>query len=636
MLRSCKSGDSKSTWKKYSLWTNLLSRLCLMYAQSLILVSRDGFESVHGGFGFGDRNEAGNGILDFALAYDLGIMNTWFEKRDSHLVTYGNGGSASQIDFFLVRNVWRKSFTNCKVIPGESAATQHRVVVLDLRGKRHLRKRRPQVDPRIKWWKLQGESRHTFVAMIADNGMWSDCTDMDIDSMWNLLEYNIKEVAKEVLGESKGNGPSSKDTSWWNEEVKQAIKTKRECYKVLGKCSSNENYERYKKARTEAKKAVRNARSKILIMDEFTVKIMSHVCTVVDTTNEVLEQIDKRRKRLPSMDAIYFIRPSKQNVRFFLSDMSGGAPLYRKAFVFFTSQISKNYVEQIKGDAGLRSRISALSEMNLEYYAIDSQIVPIIHDWTYDALCHDLLEMEGNKYVNEVQDITGGPTDKKDVLLEECDPVWLEIRDCHLGSLNGQSPEASSKELKDITEALPQYLELKEKLSLQVEIAKKLNTIVRNLKLLLLSELEQSLVYGDSGLKEVMAFLRLHGSSIALRGYRQIGPSIMREHMLRFLMIVAAIYPEVLKDETLIKQANLLPRDMTPLRNMEKPYRKERPREDDWLYSRFSPMIEKMYASRSSDNFGKVWCTSDAFVHAARTYDDRHESVSQRDDELVL
>ncbi|KAL6497691.1 hypothetical protein OROHE_027016 [Orobanche hederae] len=32
---------------------------------------------------------------------------------------------------------------------------------------------------------------------------------------------------------------------------------------VLGKCSSDENYERYKKARTEAKKAVRNARSKV-------------------------------------------------------------------------------------------------------------------------------------------------------------------------------------------------------------------------------------------------------------------------------------------------------------------------------------------------------------------------------------
>ncbi|KAL6562546.1 hypothetical protein OROGR_003553 [Orobanche gracilis] len=50
-------------------------------------VSRDDFESVHDGFGFGDRNEARNGILDFTLAYDLGIMNIWFEKRDYQLMT---------------------------------------------------------------------------------------------------------------------------------------------------------------------------------------------------------------------------------------------------------------------------------------------------------------------------------------------------------------------------------------------------------------------------------------------------------------------------------------------------------------------------------------------------------------------
>jgi hypothetical protein len=30
------------------------------------------------------------------------------------------------------------------------------------------------------------------------------------------------------------------------------------------------------------------------------------------------------------------------------------------------------------------------------------QIAPIIHEWTYDAMCHDLLDMEGNKHVIEV------------------------------------------------------------------------------------------------------------------------------------------------------------------------------------------------------------------------------------------
>ncbi|XP_021859878.2 uncharacterized protein [Spinacia oleracea] len=93
--------------------------------------SRDGFERIHGGFGYRDQNEAGNAILDFSLAYDLGIMKTWFEKRESHLVTYRSGDNTSQIDLFLVRNALRQCYTNCKVIPGESITTQHRLVVLD-------------------------------------------------------------------------------------------------------------------------------------------------------------------------------------------------------------------------------------------------------------------------------------------------------------------------------------------------------------------------------------------------------------------------------------------------------------------------------------------------------------------------
>ena len=225
--------------------------------------SREGFETVLGGFGFGERNEAGSRILDFALAYDLSIMNTWFQKRQSHLVTYRSGPHASQIDFFLVRNVWRKSYTDCKVIPGESAVTQHRVVVLDFRGQRPLRKRRPQIEPRIKWWKLQGENQLTFAAKMATKSIWSEGPEMDINSTWNAMELNIKEVAREVLGESKGNAQPNKDTSWWNIEVKQAVKTKRECYKVLGKNNNDVNYEKYKEAKREAKRAVRDARAKV-------------------------------------------------------------------------------------------------------------------------------------------------------------------------------------------------------------------------------------------------------------------------------------------------------------------------------------------------------------------------------------
>ena len=50
----------------------------------------DGFEEVHGGFGYGERNNEGVRLLDFAVAHDLVIGNTLFKKRNSHFITYAS------------------------------------------------------------------------------------------------------------------------------------------------------------------------------------------------------------------------------------------------------------------------------------------------------------------------------------------------------------------------------------------------------------------------------------------------------------------------------------------------------------------------------------------------------------------
>ena len=46
-----------------------------------------GFEREHGGNSWGDRNAAGE-ILQFAQAYDLGVVNTFFQKKMAHLISY--------------------------------------------------------------------------------------------------------------------------------------------------------------------------------------------------------------------------------------------------------------------------------------------------------------------------------------------------------------------------------------------------------------------------------------------------------------------------------------------------------------------------------------------------------------------
>ncbi|KAL5164575.1 Craniofacial development protein 2 [Glycine soja] len=126
-----------------------------------------GFEGVHGGFGLGEMNGEGKSILEFSEALDLSIANTWFKKREEHLITYKSGGTCSQIDFFLIR----KYCLNCKVIPGESLTTQHRVLVMDVRIRDRAKRRSPLVAPRIKWWHLKGEKQGIFQQKIWEGWM---------------------------------------------------------------------------------------------------------------------------------------------------------------------------------------------------------------------------------------------------------------------------------------------------------------------------------------------------------------------------------------------------------------------------------------------------------------------------------
>ncbi|KAL7165211.1 hypothetical protein ACSBR2_040985 [Camellia fascicularis] len=493
---------------------------------------------------------------------------------------------------------------------------------------------------------------------------------------------------------------------------------------------------------------------KVLIMDKVTIKILSYSCKMADVTEEgvsLVEDIYRRRQPLPTMDAIYFIQPTKENVNMFLSDMTGRAALYKKAFIFFSSPVPRELVNHIKKDGSVLPRIGALREMNLEYFAIDSQgfitdnvmaledlfgdeestrkgdaclnmmatriatafaslrefpliryraaksldpttmttfrdliptklaagvwnclmkykadlpnfpqtetcellivdrsvdqIAPVIHEWTYDAMCHDLLNMDGNKYVHEIPGKAGGVPEKKEVLLEDHDPIWLELRHAHIadaserlhekmisfvsrnkaaqihhGSRDGG--EISTRDLQKMVQALPQYSEQIDKLSLHVDIAGKINTIVKEMGLKELGQLEQDLVFGDAGTKDVINFLRTN-------------QDVTRENKLRLLMIYAACYPEKFEDDKITKLmelARLPPEDMNAVNNMrllegssdtkksstgafslkfdvhknKRAARKDRTGEQVmWQLSRFYPMVEELIEKLSKGELPK-------------------------------
>ena len=54
------------------------------------------------------------------MAYVFKIMNTCFRKMEEYLITYKSGVASSQIDFFLVWNINKRSYKDSKVILDES------------------------------------------------------------------------------------------------------------------------------------------------------------------------------------------------------------------------------------------------------------------------------------------------------------------------------------------------------------------------------------------------------------------------------------------------------------------------------------------------------------------------------------
>ncbi|XP_076907033.1 uncharacterized protein LOC143563362 [Bidens hawaiensis] len=222
----------------------------------------DGFQIVHGGFGFGDKNKPGRDLLDFAMAHDLGILNSFFRKRDSNLITFTSGGRNTQIDYLLIRQHDRRQWRDCKVIPGETATAQHHLLVADvvLREKVTTMERKGRY--RIRWGNLKG----TNITMFKDKVISTTAVHLvgDANQMWEDMAASITQVAKETLGVTTGRTTGEKESWWWNEDVQSKIKDKQQSLRDLLRCTNKgERWrlrETYKNARREAKKAVTEAK----------------------------------------------------------------------------------------------------------------------------------------------------------------------------------------------------------------------------------------------------------------------------------------------------------------------------------------------------------------------------------------
>lgn len=118
--------------------------------------------------------------------------------------------------------------------------------------------------------------------------------------------------------------------------------------------------------------------------------------------------------------------------------------------------------------------------------------------------------------------------------------------------------EISTTDLQKIVQALPQYGEQVEKLTLHIDIAGKINRCIREYGLRDLGQLEQDLVFGDAGAKEVINMLRSK-------------QNLSEENKLRLLVIYAIVCPDKFegdKGDKLMQLAKLPSDDMKVINSL--------------------------------------------------------------------
>ncbi|XP_070014229.1 uncharacterized protein [Nicotiana sylvestris] len=215
---------------------------------SHIGLSADGYTEVHGGFGFGERNEGGTSLLDFAKAFNLVIANSCFPKREEHLVTYQSSVAKTQIDYLILRGCDRRLCKDCKVIPGETLATQYRLLVMDIGIRIKRKKRSIRGRPRIMWGALTKDKAQDLEGRLSAMGAWRSSG--DANTMWSTMENYIRKAVREVLGTSSGRTGGHKGDWWWNVVVQGKVEAKKAAYLRLIRSTGEEekraNNERYK------------------------------------------------------------------------------------------------------------------------------------------------------------------------------------------------------------------------------------------------------------------------------------------------------------------------------------------------------------------------------------------------------
>lgn len=231
------------------------------------------------------RNNNGLRIIDFCIQNNMVIMNTFFQHKDIHKYTreVKSRNERSIIDYMLIEKRLRHEIKDVRIKRGPEINSDHFLLeiktnmglaVADWRANNdktvEIESRSQEV---IKSYKLtenriaQQFSEKIDIMLETIN---IDIKELNVEQTWQLFKDVLLKAGREICGTTRLNR-WRKQTAWWNNQIKEQVKIKKQKWKQYLNNGNNDSYNEYKEQRKKVKDMVMEAKKKT--WEEFGQKI---------------------------------------------------------------------------------------------------------------------------------------------------------------------------------------------------------------------------------------------------------------------------------------------------------------------------------------------------------------------------